>query len=79
MNARSLVSPIFPAVSRSLAGFSSKRAMFNLAQLSMVLGYAVLTLYPFDGDAMMLGLLCQATALTLYVFSRSASSSPSST
>ena len=71
MNVRSLVSPVFPAVSSLRIGFPSKRALFNVAQLSMVMGYVVLTLRPFDGDAMMLGLLCQAAALWLYVMSRS--------
>ena len=70
MNVRSLVSPVFPAVSSLRIGFPSKRALFNLAQLSMVMGYFVLMLWPFDGDAMLLGLLCQAAALWLYVMSR---------
>lgn len=78
MNARSLISPDFSAISSPHLGFPSRRALFNLAQVSMVLGYVVLTLCPFDGDAMLLGLLCQAAALWLYVMSRHASKAPSS-
>ena len=73
MNARSLVSPAFSAVSTPRIGFPSKRRLFVLAQIAMVTGYVAPTLNPFDGDAMLLGLLCQAAAVWLYVMSRSAS------
>lgn len=78
MNARSLISPDFSALLSLRLGFPSKRALFHVAQLSMVLGYVVLTLCPFDDDAMLLGLLCQAAALWLYVMSRHTSTAPSS-
>ena len=49
---------------------TSQRTKYVFAQTLMVLGYLTLIVNPFDGDAMLLGLLCQAAALMLYVASK---------
>ncbi|MGH7279890.1 MAG: hypothetical protein ACRELY_00060 [Polyangiaceae bacterium] len=76
MTARSLISPRFFTVSWPRVSFTSPRALYNFAQLMMVMGYVVVILNPLDGDAMLLGLMCQAVALGLYGVSRSASKTP---
>lgn len=78
MNARSLVSAHFPGVSSLRIGFPSKRALFNFAQIAMVMGYLSAIVHPFDGDAMLLGLVCQMAALWLYVMSRDDAKTPPS-
>lgn len=52
------------------APYPSKKSQYGIAQAMMVLGYVVLCMNPLDGDAMMLGLICQALALTFYAMSR---------
>jgi hypothetical protein len=49
---------------------TTPRTKYVLAQVVMVAGYVALIVNPFDGDAMLLGLLCQAVALMLYVSSK---------
>jgi len=70
MNAQSQISPDLKPISTPRVAYPSKRSLFNFAQMAMVMGYIAPTVRPFDGDAMLLGLLCEAAALWLYVMSR---------
>jgi hypothetical protein len=73
MNAR--IQPYFSSIAsidiaRVDSALRSSRTKFILAQAFMVVGYLALIVNPFEGDAMMIGMLCQCVALLVYCWSK---------